>query len=187
MASVNNEDKAKIQNYDNAELSTPQQIKRSRDDGIDAISVSKIAKLMEHHSRRILQILDQKLARQTEIIAAKLNAQFEQRFAEFEDRLADKLGDLRIDMESVKIRLSVLESKDCHIETLKADVMDLRLVGVPFYAGKNLRSILNMICSSIRHAAPNIKEIFRIKNKHTANSAILVILFSTSEKFLLRL
>ena len=66
MASVNNEDKAKTQNCDNAELSTSQQIKRISDDGIDAISVRKSPKLMEHQSSRILQIVDQKLTRQTD-------------------------------------------------------------------------------------------------------------------------
>ena len=172
--------------------------KRLRDLTNDVHLNSKTPKLTEYESPRLWQLMDQKLARQTEVITAQIASQFNVHLVELEKKILGKLDAVQAGLNAVTNRVSELEEKIPQIEELKAEInsiklklqdqenslvaSDIRINGIPKYDNEDLFVLFDTICKSIQHSTPTVKQIFRIYNKFLHKSVIIVKLESPFAK-----
>lgn len=152
-------------------------------------------------SPKILQLIEQKYAKQNEIMIAKIEECVKKSVNEalsvLEEKVQQNTETLKVLSERVtKIELSVshisemtneinnLKSTIKHQENLSVST-NLRLCGIPYNANENLFEIFGKICTFLNIQQPNIKSIHRITNnkkRGPADGVILVKLFSSQER-----
>lgn len=155
-------------------------------------------------SFRLLQILDNRLEKQSESISSEIKAMIK----ESEDRILTeinkKITEMRVDLNNVIERVSYLETAMCEISNLKTEIKDLkikalkqanslvacdiRLNGIPYTEGENLPLYFENICQTINIPTPVVKSIYRLQNKnnkhqnYSPDAVIIVKLHSPYDK-----
>lgn len=172
-------------NMSNSAYQTPNTaaMKRGRDlllKGVDTPN-SKTPRTAEYENPRTMQLMDQKLAKQTEQIVAQINS----RLFESEQKILSEINVIKQDLIAVTNRVAKLEALTPDIQLLTAEVnklkkqmamqensvvaADLRITGIPYNNNENLFNTFNIICDSIGAAPPIIKQIFRINRNQAPN------------------
>ena len=161
-------------------------------------SLNKTPKLSEYESPRLWQLMDQKLARQTDVILAQIESKFNKHLVEFENKILAKLDAVQAGLNAVTNRVSALENKIPQIDQIMAEVeflktklhqqenstvaSDVRITGIPIYENEDLSVMFDTICKSIQHKTPGVKQVFRIHNRIQQNSIVIVKLESPFAK-----
>lgn len=152
-------------------------------------------------SPKILQLIEQKYAKQNQIMIAQIEEcvkkSVKDALSVLEEKVQKNTQMLQILSERVtNIELSVshLNEMTNEINKLKTTIKhqenlsvstNLRLCGIPYDENENLIEIFGKICSFINLKQPNIKSIHRISNnkkKGSADGVILVKLFSSADR-----
>lgn len=131
---------------------------------------------------KLLQLLDQRFAKQSDDIAAKI-LQSEQHIL---STLDGRITDLQRDLGAITQRVERLELIASDVVALKADVAslkaqlakqdniavacDMRLHGVPVNSDENLLEIFNTLCKTLNIEPPVCKTITRLKNNNNAQN-----------------
>lgn len=149
-------------------------------------------------SPKIVQLIEMKFAKQNEIIAAKIEECVKKSVTEAMQAMEDKIEKISADLKDVVRRVEVLENATENITELKSKLAilnekisyqeninvstNLRLCGIPYSQNENLVEIFNNMCSSLKTPMPQIRTIYRLKNKNNSSDGVVVAKLLTTQE-----
>lgn len=151
----------------------------------------------KNQSPKIIQIIEQKLTKQTEILSAKIDEALKNIIGDWENKMKnihENLNDLTKRVDEFENTVPLINDLKNEINDLKRQInrqeniavsCNLRLCGVPMYDNENLFDIFSCLCNSLKIVTPNVNTIQRVKNyknKTQNDGIILVKLFSPIHK-----
>ncbi|XP_075157817.1 uncharacterized protein LOC142231083 [Haematobia irritans] len=141
----------------------------------------------KYNSPKLIQLIDQKFARQTEILTAKID----QAVSKAMSAMETKIIEMTKDINDLKKRIIEIENQHESISVLKNEIHELkfklhrqdnlnvacnlRLNGIPSYKNENLYEIFKTMCESLEIVTPNINSIHRINTRSKTNDGTILI------------
>lgn len=150
----------------------------------------------KNKSPKLIQLIEQKFARQTEIITAKID----EAVANAIGALENKLLELSNNLNNLTLRVNEMEKSQSCLNDLKTEINDLkfkicrqenlnvscnlRLTGIPSYENENTFEIFKCLCDSLKIVTPSVISVHRIRNSNSniIDGTILVKLCSPNDK-----
>lgn len=163
----------------------------------------KLQELFKESEDRLLSQLEKRMCEKLSEMRLDLNdvcervSKLEIEAGENKIAIENKLSELKTDVANVMtktINVKTVSSEDIEAElaTLRHKILqhenyavasDLRIDGIPYYKNENLFNIFTTMCSNLNIETPNVRALYRLKNKKISPSpTILVKLASPYEK-----
>lgn len=155
----------------------------------------------KNKSPKLIQLIEQKFAKQTEVITAKIDEAVQNSLRIFENKILE----ITANINGLSDRVNYIESSLPQIQDLKKEISDLKiklnhqeninvscnlkLCGIPNTVNEDLSAIFSLLCDSLKIATPNIASIHRIRNNRikSVDGPIFVKCFSPIDRnFILR-
>lgn len=150
----------------------------------------------KNQSPKIIQLIEQKLMKQTEILTAKIDEAIKNAMTEFENKLQNvtkNLHEITMRVDKIEESVPTINNLRSEISVLKQQLnryensnvsCNLRLCGIPSYENENLFDLFSCLCNSLKINTPDVMSIQRMRNFNNKSNdgVVLVKLFSPVNK-----